>query len=383
MAYGVTDQGFNKKPREEIVNDMKADAQTYFGDNINLNDNSPLGMLIKLVSYPISLVWIAMEAVYNSSYINTATGKSLDYTVKYLGLERQPATKSVGQATFSGDDGTTIPEGFLIETDSDEPIQFETTESGDISSGSVTLNIQSVETGSDKNVAAGTITQIVNPISGVDSVNNSSETYNGSDIESDYELRKRYKASVASGGKATIDSIVSELYSVNNVQGLLLRVNFTNSTDGDGLPPKSVEAIVYKGLNQDIANALLSSVGAGIETHGDISETAEADNGQSYIMYFTRPSEVTIYIDISVTKAASYPSDGNSQVEDKVLEYIEKLNINEDVVYTKIIEAVHSITGVEDVDITLGTSDNPTGTSNILITETEVAITSETEVDVS
>lgn len=381
--YGVTENGFNRKTREEIVSNMIAKANNFFGSDLNESDKNPLIKFIKICSYPISLVWFGLESVYNSSYINTATGQSLDYTVKYLGLERQSATKAIGEVTFSGDDGTTVPEGFLVETDNDEPIQFETTESGDISGGSIILAIQSVETGEDKNVSSGTITAIVNPTTGIDSVINNNDTYNGSDEETDFELRERYKSSVAAGGKATIDSIISELLSVESTQTILLRVNFTDVTDSDGLPPKSIEAIVYKGLDGDIAQALLDSVGAGIQTHGDTNAIATAQNDIDYTMYFTRPSEINIYVDISVTKANSYPSDGDTQVGNKIIEYINNLSVNESVVYTKIIEVAHSVTGVEDVSLTIGISDNPTGTANISISETEVAISDETKVDVS
>jgi len=381
--YGITSDGFNRKPREQIVDDMISKAENLFGSSLNKTDKNPLIKFIKILSYPLSVVWFALEAVYNSAYVDTAEGQSLDYVAKYIGIERQSATKAVGQATFSGDDGTTVPEGYEIETGGDEPIQFETTESGDISSGGVTLNTQALEAGEEGNVAAETITEIVNPISGINDVINSNTTSGGSDRETDFEFRQRYKNSVAKGGKATIDSIISELLSVDNVEAVKLRVNFTNSEDSDGLPPKSIQGIVYKGVDQDIGQALLDSVGGGIETYGGTSVTVEAKNGTQYTINFTRPSEITIYVDVTVTKADEYPSDGDSQVEEAILDYINNLSISDNVIYTKIIEVVHSITGVEDVDVTIGTSDDPSGTSNISIGDTEVTISSSTEVDVS
>lgn len=71
--YGVTSTGFRLKTREAIVADMEVKAKEVFGPNVNLSAKSPLGILIGLVSWPLSLVWLALQGVYNSAYVDTAT----------------------------------------------------------------------------------------------------------------------------------------------------------------------------------------------------------------------------------------------------------------------------------------------------------------------
>lgn len=113
-----------------------------------------------------------------------------DTTLSLNGYGESGATKATGQATFYGDEDISIPKGFEIETDESEPVRFETTESGDISSdGEVTLDIRALEYGEEGNVEADDITVIVNSISGLDSVNNNSETAGGAESV-DYYLGK-------------------------------------------------------------------------------------------------------------------------------------------------------------------------------------------------
>lgn len=226
--YGLTENGFNKKSRVEIEEVMKQRAKNHFGDNVNLSDNSPLGKIIKNTAYELAENWQAGESVYNSSFVDFATGVSLDYLCKLIGISRRSATSSTGEQTFYGDNGVIIPEGFLVETE--DGIGFITTESGIVESGSITLPIESVGTGSENNIDAGFITEIINPISGLESTENLVATTGARDREEDFELRDRFEQSVARGGASTIDSIRASLLQLDNVIDAIINENNTMET---------------------------------------------------------------------------------------------------------------------------------------------------------
>src|SRR5699024_2421374 len=143
------------------------------------------------------------EWVHNSRFFDTAEGVNLDRTaVNNIGIVRRPAEKSIGTATFEGDEGSVIPEGFIITTGDDIP--FETTEESEIDgTGESEVPIQAIEPGTVGNVPAGTITEIINPIVGIDSVINQEGTTGGRDEETDEEFRARYILSVSRGGAST------------------------------------------------------------------------------------------------------------------------------------------------------------------------------------
>src|SRR5690606_8378447 len=112
--WGVTDRGFPRKTYQDIIADMEAKAKALFGPNIALSSASPLALFLRVVAFAVSLLWQVAERVYYSAYIDTATGQSLDYAVKYAGISRRPPSHAWRLVRFTGDPGVTIPRGFLI-----------------------------------------------------------------------------------------------------------------------------------------------------------------------------------------------------------------------------------------------------------------------------
>ena len=387
---GLSEEGFNRRSREEIQSDMMSRASNLFGENVNLAENSPLGLFIRLLSYPLALIWFTMEKVYNSAFVDTATGQSLDYVAKYIGITRREASKAVGTVEFTGDDGTTIPEGFLLET-ADPVIEFETTESVTISGGTAEADIQAVEAGIESNVSSNTITEIVNPIAGLDSVTNPSETTGGQDRETDAELRQRYEESVARGGASTIDSIRASLLELDGVIDAIVEQNNTMDTVDDR-PPKSIESFVYGGTDEDIAETIFDTKAGGIQAYGDVELQVEDSMGTDHTIAFTRPDFIDVYVEADITTNGDFPTGGEDEVKTEIIKYIggtdtdlveyDGLTLGEDVIRTKIIAAIHNIDGITDVDLQIGDSETSLATSNITIGAKEVAITDDTKVDV-
>jgi len=348
-------------------------------------------LFIRLNAWEESLAWQMAEDVYLSAFVDSATGTSLDKVVQYIGIMRNPSLRATGEVVFSGDNGTVIGEGFLVETE--DGIQFETTEEVEIAAGEATADIRAVEPGTDGNVPAATITEIVNPIVGLDSATNPEPTTGGRNKETDAELRERYIQSVAKGGASTVDSIRASLLDTEGVRAALVIVNNSDTTDGDGRPPKSFESYVLGGESEDIAKIILQTGAAGIQPFGTESQIVQDDSGQEHTIGFTYAAEVDIYVDVTVTTNEEYPEDGNERMVTEIIKYIggededgsiyTGLSMGEDVIYTQIIKACYRVPGVEDVDVTIGTSPDPTGTENISIDITEVAETSYDKVGVS
>ncbi|MCF8020856.1 MAG: baseplate J/gp47 family protein [Vallitaleaceae bacterium] len=376
--YGITKDGFKKKSREQIVEDMKLALKNKF-NNLNMTDKNPLIKIIKVVSYPIALYWSTLESLYNNRWISTATDSTLDEVIQYLGLTRRQGTKAVTNVTFSGDDLTFIPEEFLLETVAEKPIQFQTTESGYIGGGSITLQVEALETGIDGNVAANTITEVVNPISGLDSVTNTDEAQGGGERETDQELRERYYESYDRAGGSTLTAIRANILENTGVTACLMLENYTVSVDENGLPPKSFESIVYGGVDAEVIEAIYDKKPAGIESHGNISGTIDDEIGRTHTISFSRAAPVDIYISMEIVRGSNFPLDGEEKIKSEIVDYINsELSINESVIYTRLFDLIYNVVGVDDVtSLTLGTSASPTGTSNVEIEFDEVPHTEE------
>lgn len=385
--YGVTSQGFKRKTYEEILSDMESRARNLFGDDIDLSETSPIGIILRIIAYEKSLEWQEAENTYYSGYKDTAEGINLDYVAKYIGIRRKQAEKAIVDLQFTGTPGTVIPKGFKVETGGDNSKAFLTDIEVTIdATGNATVKATAEEAGSSYNVQANTITVITNPTPGVDSVNNLNAATGGQDQESDAEFRKRYDDSIEKGGTATVNAILAAVREVaTDVQ---VFKNNSNTTDADGRPPKSVEVVVLGGTDEDIAYAIFNSIAAGIEPYGTTSYTVTDDAGNQHAVKFSRATTKDIYVTLDIIKNANYV--GDDAVKDAVISYIGGtktdssqvlgLSFGQDVIYSKVVAAVASLEGIDDVTVKIGTTSNPTATSNITVESTEVAQTDSTKV---
>ena len=381
--FGLNTNGFNRMRYADIIAEMNSRAKSVFGADVNLSEYSPLGMFFKVIAFSMAVIWQLAEYVYYGAYKDTAEGYQLDGVCQYIGITRKPASYATGTVTFTGTVGTVIPLRFLVSTGT---YQFWTQQIATIpSGGTVDVPIRALELGNTSNVLAGTITTIVNPLTGVSSVTNALTTTGGADIETDEALRNRYDESISLGGASTTSAIEAELLQVQNVVDARVTENVTMATV-DGVPAKAFEAMVYGGVNADIADAIYRTKAAGVQAFGDITVPITDDYGQVHNIGFSRVAEITVYVNVVLTTDAElFPVDGMTTIETNIIKYIGGtdadstkyygLGLGDDVVYTKIIGICHSVAGVTDVIVTLSTDNITFTAANVAIATGEVAVT--------
>jgi uncharacterized phage protein gp47/JayE len=408
--YGVNQKGFNKKTREEISKDMEILAKNLFGDEINLADNSPLGKFIKLNAFEMNRLWDLAEGIYNATFLNTATGQALDNIANYLGIKRKEATAARGKVIFSGEAGTLIKPDTLLETDEENPVQFKTINQEDVvlinstsspNLGEAEVPIRAITKGANTNVDAHTITQITNPLPGIDSVTNPKATAGGQEEETDFELRERYKASVAAPGGSTIAAIKSNVLKVDGVRACLVEENDTFDFDKYGRPPKSFETIVLDGVDEDIAQAIFERKPAGIQAYGQETVEIYDDANNPHLVNFSRAEEAHIYVKLELTvDETKYPEDGDKLVKDAIISYIGGknskeelalgLSLGQEVIYSKLFDVIYSVSGIKDVKFSLAKSNQKIESDqlefkaeNLTIKSNQVATTSLDKIEIS
>ncbi len=389
--FGLSNKGFKRKTYLDILESMEKNAKDLFGENINLSERSPLGLFIKVIAYPVSKLWDLTENVYYSAFIDSAEGVQVDRVAKNIAISRQQARKSEGELTVYGIAGTIVPIGFKASTVND--VAFETIESAVIAeSGEVTVNIQSVLTGIQGNVLEGTIINILNPISGIDSVNNSGITDHGADIESDFEFKARYDRSLSAGGSSTRESIEAALLDVRGVTDAIVLGNEFHY-EVAGIPPKSIAPYVYGGDNEDIAKTILSSKAFGILSFGSISEVVEDSRGNLHTISFSRPTSINVYVRVTLTTNGFFNPDNTNSIKTEIIKYIggldedttvyRGLGVGRDIVYTKIIGMAHIVDGIDDVVVELSTNNTDWFQSNIVVPALNVSVTDHTKITIS
>ncbi len=385
-GYGLLPEGFRRKRYPDIIVSKQALARSLFGENINLEESSPLGLFIRLNAWEEAAIWELAEKVYYSAFVGSAEGVTLDWVAQYIGIERRAAQRATGIVTFEGAATTVIPEGTLVSTPGG--VRFSTTEEVIIPTlGEIEAGIIAVDSGVVGNVPQDTITIFVNPISGVNTVTNTEPTSGGRGIETDSEFRERYIRSIAKGGASTIDSIRASILELDGVRGCFVVVN---NTDGvvDSRPPHSFEAYVLGGDHEEIALTILRTKAAGIQTHGDITETVEDSAGQPRDISFTEGTEVSITVDVTLTVTPAFPPDGLDLVQTEIVKYIGGedadgtiymgLSMAQDVIHSRVIKVIYGAApGISDMIVGLNGNE-----ANVVIDIGEVAVADHTDITI-
>ncbi len=395
MDYGITSQGFNRKTYEVIIEEMITKGKQLFGNDIDLSEVSPEGIILRLVAYDIAEEWQLAEDTYYSGYVDSAEGISLDYATKYAGIKRDEGVKAKVPITITGTPGFIVPKDFMFETGGKDTKIFLLEDEVIIDElGSISTYAIAEKPGSDYNVPANTITIITNPNGNISSVNNPNlPIIKGQNIEVDLEYRERYSNSVEKGGASTEDSIKANLLDISGVRAALVIVNKTIEVDADGRPPKSVSCYVLGGQPEDIGKSILSTIAAGIEPYGSESIVVNDESGKAQTIKFTYATEKNIYVNVIVTKNDKYPIDGDVLVRNEIIRYIggededgvfyKGLGMNESVIYKKLVSVVNFIPGIEDFTLEVSTDGLTFSEENIDVAQAEVAETDYLKVVVS
>jgi len=383
-GYGITTTGFNKRDLNSIIDYVESSLKSAdkFGANIDFTNNDPTYQFSMPFMELMAEIWELAEQDFYIPNPAYAEGIPLSYAGKYIGISRKQATKATGIARFTGIAGTVIDTSFQISTDTN--IVFVTTESKIISSsGYVDINIEAVNAGASGNVSENTITKIISPLIGLNSVTNVSGTSGGQDEESDVNFRTRYNESTASGSGSTVDAIKANVLKVTAVTDCVVKQNKTDSTV-DGIPPHSIYALVNGGDSTAVAQAIFNKTAGGINTYGTTSINITDSQGIVHQINFSRPVQVPIWIKIDVTTDSSYPADGNTQIKNAVLSYIESIRVGESVVIYKIMNSISNLrlAGLNDMSVTLSTDGTTYNATNIAIDSDKIAVTELAKIEV-
>jgi len=377
--YGISNTGFKRKRLDLLLQELNAEVKTIFGDNFNVSPESPDGQVNGVISESNTNLWELAEEAYNAFNPKAASGVTLSNLVQLNGITRLAATRSRVELTLTGDSGTVIPEGSLIST-SDTGDKLSTDDSVTIDgAGSAIVQATALEFG-PISMLADTITQIDTPLSGWDTVTNDDNATLGTNEESDADLRARRQRSVAINAQSIIDAIRAGIENIDNVTQAVVLENDTNVEDSNGLPPKSFQVVVSGGTNADVADVIWLKKPAGILAFGDITVEIIDSQGIAHDISFSRPSPVTIYVEVTLTTFPEYPANGDELIKQAIVDYSNgnlvenrSFGLGDNVIYTRLYTPINSVAGHEIDDLQISISSPADGVTNIPISITQIA----------
>jgi len=386
--FGLTVTGFKRKPYTQLITDKIERARDLFGEDIEISDRSPLGLYIQSEAWEESKLWDEMENVYFSAFIDDTEGKQLDGLVKYIGLFRKPALQATGEIKVTGRIGKEIPQGTKVRTESG--IVFETTQAVMLDdSGIATIPIKAVIPGKTGNVTANRIDRLFNPVEGITGITNPERTSNGLEIEADEELRDRYYRSLSRKGKATRAAIEAAILELPTVKDALVLENTTMETDKNGIPPKAIAPFVFDGNAEEIAEAILATKSAGIQSYGDIVLEVYDSRNYPHKIGYTKASDIQVHVDITLIRNAMFKPGYENIVRTAVIRYIggldgdgtefRGLGLGQTIVHSRIIAITHD-QGINDAIVRISTDGDNWVEENLAVPIMQIAITDYTKV---
>ncbi len=346
------------------------DNTTFHADYFRQSSRSPLTdinvgsvtrTLSEAVSREIATVYNQINLAYLSGFIDTAEGRSLELVVAILGLTRKTKDFAVGLATFFRDSASvgniTIPEGTLLATAKGD-VTFQTTQPRTLQQGQVRIDApfraSEAFKGDKGKVAAGAISQMMQPIAGIARVTNFDATFLGADDETDPELRLRAKAALRSLGKATLAALQRVIF-----EG---RGSLTEVWDPDSPPDHRSELGTVVLLVEAEPERFASLNGAVQETR---AAGVQATIVSRYVFFKPR---------IFATIAPGLTAAGKLKVADEMIAalqaYVDGLGSADPAEGSKLLEAVQGVDDVSDatiVDVIVWKSDLSKPASETLV----------------
>lgn len=382
MTHGLTSTGFNPKSAEQVLAEVTAAqrATPALGADFDNGPDSVIGQMNASMAAQLGEGWKAVAAVYanRDPRVAAANGQSaaLDGVAALFGQPRRAAQKGTATLNLSLAPGAIVPAGAVAHVDGDPTNRWVTLEAArNASSTRITRAVaaESEVAGAAAVADRGTITRIATPFAGWLSVTNPGDALDGSAGETDADLAERV-AQYAQGSAVT-----RALLRVPGVRSVAVEENDTDvtRTGTGGLPPHSVRVYAVGGTDAAVARAILSSVGPGIETHGDVVQVVD---GRA--VRFARPAEVDLFVRVEVEVDPDTYA-GDAALRRTLAGLDGSLRIGATVLRSSVIVAARTVPGVTDcTEALLGASPDSLAPANVRVTAYQLARIASTRINI-
>ena len=179
---------------------MKYNQETYqvirqrmldnMSNDIDKREGSFVSNMVSPVGVEFAKYYMELDNILSIMFLEDATNEFLDKKVYDFGIYRKMGTSARGAIKVTGANGTYIPKGSEILSQGE--LVFYTLNDAWIENEEATIEVEASNVGIDFNIIANSIDKFAKKIEGVSSVTNEEEFKEGTDTETDEELRERF-----------------------------------------------------------------------------------------------------------------------------------------------------------------------------------------------
>lgn len=333
VAPVITDSGPVAPTYYEIVDYLKTQYKSIYGEDAYLENDSQDGQWIGVFSRAIADVNAAIVDTYSTFSPKTAKKDALSRNVAINGIARQVPTFSTVDLEITGVATTEITKGYALDDNGNQWIFPDLVTIPN--SGQIVITATAKKPGAIL-AMSNTIKTIGKPTRGWKGVNNPATSTLGMPVESDAKLRQRQALSVAIPSQSKTDSIKGAIFSLPGISRCKTYENDTDSTNSLGIPAHSLCVVVAGGDANQIAGVMRSKKSLGCGWYGNISVTVINTFGDEEIVSLYRPNIVNISFSIDITGTSGYSKEIEAEIKQNLADYVNQLDIGDRIMLNKL-----------------------------------------------
>ena len=314
--------GFKAESFTEILTRLSNGLKNIYGQDINLDQDSPDGQQLGIQANIISDFQDLALYIYNSMDPDLADGANFDKLLKLLARTRLPSSRSTVDIEMVLNKTVSIPASYTIKDLNNQNWIIGTAQTLD--AGTHLVSFYSEDWG---NITAepNTINEQVTILTEVVSINNPESAISGRDEESIVQVRERRNKILEINASSTIGSIIGKILDLNGVIDAVPYENMTKIYDPvRDIQPNSYWIVVKGGdiaqISEIIDKNKTGGTGLKCQVETVYTEKFVRKDGSVRELYhdvkFDRPTEVSIHIKFKVSRKISTQSIDIEHIKD-------------------------------------------------------------------
>lgn len=386
MTYGVTNDGFVIKPLATIKQEIYDSELANVDAGLTSDEQSVIQNVNTANADLMTELWELGQAIYNANYRDSASGFSLDQVNAITGTTRSQYSKTtvVGQVTLNP--FKSLPLGSIAHLTDQPSKRFVTLAAVPAADGGGTFDVtfEAEDTGAIS-VAAGQLSTIAEPQSGWTAVTNALVGATGDEPEPDPAFRLKGEDELEAAGATNVDAIKANILQ-SGAEAAQVFENVTGVVSPTGIPPHTIHCIVRGGVSADIAQAIFESKAGGIDSKGLQINNITDSSGTVQIIRHDLATELVLYV-IMVLDTDPVQWGGAAAIaaiKQRIDDYVNGLDIGDDVIYDRIKCSALSETGVIKVtSLFIDFAPAPTGVIDLVVADSSFASADQANMDIT
>ncbi|MGL5717421.1 MAG: baseplate J/gp47 family protein [Paraclostridium sp.] len=360
----VDRRGYEVISEEDYFNSVMADFKKQY-PNMSENPANLLCILARIIARNENARDYDRVTSYSDAYVATATGQALSKAVRAAGISRLSGTRAIGKIVITKDPAVSqviIPASMAVKSADNE---YLTTNTSAIIMNTPTLEVEIASNGVGAifNIGTNSKFNTVLNIRGITSIVSSGSIFGGTDVESDLALRNRYFSRMGAHSNSSLKGIMDAVMALQDTYLVAGDENNKDTTENN-LLPHSFIIYVAGGADKDIAESIMQSKPAGVQTNGDVSVDVVV-SGKSHPIKFSRFTDQTVYyrVEVAIDRTIA-PPDFKEQLQDVIVNYTKvRSKIVSYEIINHISQEMKSVKGIKTM--LFGLTQNPTTNTDI------------------